>query len=171
MTQQKWIVALVFWTLSSTAFAATTKSLASQQKQDALLVELTGQDISKESDATLYAEMVGASRNSDEIGFKSRLQALLSHYPQSTYADSALFLAGRMAIDHGNYAEAIRYFARIEKEYPHGKRAVSAHFDKAMVYKKINLPEIAKQILKDVRAKYPGSPESFRADNEIKLIN
>lgn len=171
MTRQKWIIALISCTLSASAFAATTPATSKQKKDQALLVELTGQDISKESDATLYAEMVGASRNNDEIGFKSRLQALLTNHPQSIYADSALFLAGRQAIDHGNYAEAIRYFGRIEKEYPHGKRAVSAQFAKAMVYKKINLPQIAKQVLQSVKAKYPGSPESFRAENEIKLIN
>lgn len=138
--------------------------------QESLLVELTGKDISKESDKTLYAEMMSAYERNDEIAFKSRLQSLLTRFPKSVYADNALFLAGRRALDNGNYPEAVKYFSRVEKEYPHGSKVAAARFSKAMVYKKMNLPEFSRKILAEVRAKYPGSPESFRADSELKLF-
>jgi TolA-binding protein len=76
-----------------------------------------------------------------------------------------------MAVEHSNFPEAIRYFARIEKEYPNSDKAASARFAKAMTYKKMNLPQFAKRSLAEVRAKYPGSPESFRADAELKQFN
>ncbi|HWU42626.1 MAG TPA: hypothetical protein VN132_04275, partial [Bdellovibrio sp.] len=79
-------------------------------------------------------------------------------------------LAGRLAVDHGNYPEAIRYFSRVEKEYPRSDKITAAKFAKAMTYKKINLGEFAKQALLEVRSQYPGSPESFRADAELKMI-
>lgn len=138
--------------------------------QQSLLIELTGKDVSKENDITLYAEMVSAFQDDSEIAFKSRMQSMLKRFPQSAYADNALLLAGRMAVDHGNYAEAIRYFGQIEKDYPNSNRIVSAKFAKAMTYKRMNLPEFANRILQEVRAKYPGSPESFRADAELRMF-
>ncbi|WP_413584630.1 tetratricopeptide repeat protein [Bdellovibrio sp. HCB274] len=147
------------------------KNAAPTSRQQALLVELTGQDFSKQSDTELYAEMISASQRDDEIGLKSRMQSLLTRFPASTYADNALFLAGRMAVDHGNFPEAIRLFGRIEKNYPNSDKAASAKFAKAMTYKKMNLPQFAKRSLSEVRSKYPGSPESFRADAELKLFN
>ncbi len=138
--------------------------------KSALLLELTGKDISKESDTTLYAEMVGAYQRDDEIAFKSRLQSMMSRYSKSAYADNALFLAGRMAVDRKNYAEAIRFFGRVEKEYPKSNRVISAKFAKAMTYKRMNLPDFARRSLAEVKMRYPGSPESFRADAELKMI-
>lgn len=146
------------------------KLSAKEIKEQALLVELTGKDISKENDIGLYAEMVSAYQRDDEIAFKSRLQALMTRFPQSSYADNALFLAGRMAVDHNNYAEAVKYFAQIEKQYPRSNKVAAAKFAKAMTYKKMNLPDFAATNLKEVRTKYPGSPESFRAQAELKTL-
>ncbi|KYG67735.1 hypothetical protein AZI87_00155 [Bdellovibrio bacteriovorus] len=173
MKQLRLLAATVLATLPLTVLAkpgaSSQKLSAKELQQESLLVELTGKDISKENDITLYAEMVSAYQNDDEIAFKSRLQSLLSRFPQSSYADNALFLAGRMAVDHNNFAEAVKYFARIEKEYPRSNKVAAAKFAKAMTYKRMNLPEYALMTLKEVRTKYPGSPESFRADAEIRM--
>ncbi|MFV3409105.1 tetratricopeptide repeat protein [Bdellovibrio bacteriovorus] len=174
MKQLRLLAATVLLSLPLASFAkpATTNAKSSSRdlSQEALLVELTGKDLSKESDIGLYAEMVSAYQNNDEIAFKSRLQSLLSRYPQSPYADNALFVAGRMAVDNGNYAEAIKYFAQIEKQYPRSNKVAAAKFAKAMTYKKMNLPEFSRKALLDVRSRYPGSPESFRADAELKIL-
>ncbi len=140
-------------------------------KEQQLLVELTGKDVSKESDMKLYAEMVGAFEADDEIAFKSRLQSMMSRFPNSSYADNALYLAGKLAVNHNNYPEAIRFFGRVEKEYPKSDKVTAATFAKAMTYKKMNLGEYAKRSLLEVRSKYPGSPESFRANAELKMLN
>ncbi|UOF01652.1 tetratricopeptide repeat protein [Bdellovibrio reynosensis] len=174
MKQLRLLAATVLLSVPMSAFAKNSAlskaSPAKDLQQEALLVELTGKDFTKENDINLYAEMVSAYQNDDEIGFKSRLQSLLSRFPQSSYADNALFLAGRMAVDHNNYAEAVKYFTEIEKKYSSSNKVVAAKFAKAMTYKKMNLPNFAMNTLKEVRAKYPGSPESFRADAELKLM-
>lgn len=173
MMQLRRLAATVFITvpLSIPVLAGPMPANSSLNKKEAaLLVELTGKDISKENDMALYAEMVGASERNDEIAFKSRLQSLLTRFPQSAYADNALYLAGRRASENGNYAQAIKYFSRLEKEYPKSSKVTAAKFAKAMTYKKMNLPEYAVRSLKEVRARYPGSPESFRADSELKII-
>ncbi len=173
MKHLKYLAATVLLSIGLPSFAKVgTRPAASLEKNktEALLVELTGKDITKEDDRTLYSEMIAASEASDEISFKSRLQSLLTRFPHSPYADNALFLAGRRAVDAGHFAEAIRYFGRIEREYPRSNRVVAARFAKAMTYKKMNLPEFARQSLVDLKSQFPGSPESFRADSELNLM-
>lgn len=175
MKQLRLLAATVFLSLPFAVHAKSSnigsKSKYTQSKEQQLMVELTGKDLSKESDMSLYAEMVSAYEADDEIGFKSRLQSLISRFPQSSYADNALYLAGRLAVNHSNYPEAIRYFSRVEKEYPQSDKVTAATFAKAMTYKKMNLGEFAKRTLTEVRNKYPGSPESFRANAELKMLN
>jgi TolA-binding protein len=146
------------------------RALEGQAKQQQLLVELTGHDGSKVSDLNLYAQIVGAYDSGDEIGFKSRMQSLLKRFPQSPYADNAFYLAGLMAVNAKNYPDAIRYFSKVEKEYATGDKVNTALFARAMTYKKINLGEFSKRLLIEVKTKFPGSPESFRAEAELKMI-
>lgn len=162
------IVSLPF--ISSAVVKTNVSKARASSGQQSLLVELTGKDVSQESDMALYAEMVSAYQRDDEVSFNSRLQSLMTRFPKSIYADNALFLAGRFAVDHQNYPQAVKYFGRVEKEYPRSSRVPAARFAKAMTYKKMNLPDFAKRSLQDVRSRYPGSPESFRADSELKLI-
>ena len=174
MKQLRQLAATFLFCFSSGVFAKApsreskinSKDLSSQ----ALLVELTGHDVSKENDIGMYAQMVSSFQKDDEIGLKSRLQSLLERFPQSPYADNALYLAGRMAVDHKDYAEAIRYFSQVERDYPKSNKVAAAKFAKAMTYKAMNLPELSVQVLKSVRAQYVGSPESFRANAELKII-
>lgn len=139
--------------------------------REALLIELTGKDDAKMTDVELYSEIVAAYQSRDEIGLKSRMQTFLSKHAKSSFADNVLYLAGRQALDNKNYAEAIKFFGRVQTEYPNSNKTVSAQFAKAMAYKKMNLEPQARKVLREIMQKYPGSPESFRADNEMRLLN
>lgn len=142
-----------------------------KRADDALMIELTGQDQSSMTDVELYSELVAAYQARDEIGFKSRLQKFMSRHSKSPFADNALYLAGRMALESKAYGEAIKYFQRVTTEYPRSNRVVSAQFAKAMAYKKMNLESQARKVFREIMQKYPGSPESFRADGEMRLLN
>lgn len=139
-------------------------------KRNELIKELTGRDETRMSDLDFYSELVAAYQARDRAKLQGRLKQLLVRYPQSPFADNALYLAGLSAVEDKNYAEALRFFQRVQDEYPAGNKAVSAHFAKAMAYKLMNLDLQAKRTLQEVINKYPGSPESFRADNEMRLI-
>lgn len=139
--------------------------------KEALLIELTGKDDKSMSDVELYSEIVAAYQNQDEIGLKSRLQLMTSRHAQSHFADNALYLAGRQALENRNYGEAVRFFQRVATEYPRSNRVVSAQFSKALAYKKMNLNAEARKVFREIIQRYPGSPESFRADNEMRLLN
>lgn len=153
----------------------TIESLAAKRGMDSLskeslMIELTGKDVSKIDEATLYAEIFGAYRSNNEIGFKSRLQTFITRFPASPYADNVLYLAGRRAFSAKNYAEAIKYYQKVITQYPRSNKVVAARFAKGIAYKKMNLQPQAQGVLQDLRKRYPGSPESFRAENELKLM-
>ena len=151
---------------STAGIAAPQKSL----NRDDLMAELTGKSVAKMSDSGLYAEIVSAYQAQDSLALQARLQTLLKRYPQSEYADNALYLAGRNAMEHKNYAGALKYFSKVKELYPNGNKVVSSQFAKAMTYRKMNLNSLAKDVLVTVKKKYPGSPEAFRADGEIKQL-
>ena len=163
-------VLLSFLFLSSGSSFASAKNSTKEQKDQELLSELTGKSMAKEDDKSLYAEVVGAYQENNDFLFKNNMQAFMKRFKESVYADNVLYLAGMHAVNHSNYPEAIRYFSRVEMEYPHGDKVTSAKFAKAMTYKKMNLPEFARHRLLEIRDRYPGSPESFRADAELKLL-
>lgn len=146
------------------------KNSALSSHRSELIKELTGRDETRMSDLDVYSELVAAYQARDRAKIDRRLRQLLVRYPQSPFADNGLYLAGLAAVEDKRYADALKFFQRVQDEYPTGNKAVSAHFAKAMAYKMMNLDVQAKRTLQEVITKYPGSPESFRADNEMRLF-
>lgn len=156
--------------ISGAAPSVKAKAPNKMTKEGLLMLELTGKDFSRETDSSLYAHLVSAYEKNDEIAFKARLQSFMSRFPQSPLGGNVYFLAGRFAVDRNNYAEAIRYFSEVEKKYPRSSKVISAKFAKAMTYKKMNLKDISRSLLEQLVKRYPGSPESFRAQAEMRAL-
>lgn len=161
-------VTFILSLLTENVFAAKTGSEAFNK--ETLMIELTGKDPSKVSEPALYSEIFNAYRSNDEIGFKSRMQTFMTRFPNSAYADNVLYLAGRMAFDRRNYAEAIKYYQKVITQFPRSNKVVAAKYAKGIAYKKMKLEPQAKGVFSGLRKKYPGSPEAFRAENELKLM-
>lgn len=151
------------------SFSYAAKKTGDSLSREELMKELLG-PVDAKDELSLYSEVVSFYQANDQRKLKHRLQLFLSRYPQSHYADNALYLAGRQAMENKNYPEAIKYFQRVITQYPQSNRVVTAQFAKAMTYKKMNLSPQAKKVFGQIKTTYPGSPEYFRADNELKLI-
>lgn len=158
------IICSLFFVSVSSAIKNSNDTLSREE----LLKELMGPTKGKD-DITLYSEIVAFYQSNDQRRLKHRLQSLMSQFPQSHFIDNALYLAGRQSMENRNYPEAIKYFQKVINEYPQSNRMVSAQFAKAMTYKKMNLSSQSKTVLKDIKKKFPGSPESYRAESEMKL--
>lgn len=157
---------------SGGASLAKAKSMSeADMSKEALLIELTGKDYKKLKEEDLYAEIITAYRNNNNLAMKSNSQTFLKRFKQSHFADNVIYLQGKMALQNKNYAEALRHFQKVTKGYPYGNKVVSAEFSKGVTYKQLNLVPEAKKVFKEVISKYPGSPESFRAEAELKLLN
>ncbi len=165
------IMGLFVAMLSVTTLAKPKPVTSSELSKEALMIELSGKDYKKIGEEPLYAEVISAYKNGNEVALKARTQTFLKRFPLSQFADNALYLSGLSALQNKRYPEALRSFQKISKNYPNSNKAVSAQFSKAITYKRLNLPAESKRVLKEVIARYPGSPESFRAEAELKLLN
>ena len=164
-------VGLCVTLLNFSAVASPKPVTSAELSKEALMIELSGKDYKKISEEALYAEVISAYKNGNDIALRARTQTFLKRFPMSQFADNALYLSGLLALQNKNYPEALRDFQKINKNYPNSNKAVSAQFSKAITYKRLNLAAEAKRVFKEVMAKYPGSPESFRAESELKLLN
>lgn len=132
--------------------------------------ELTGKDYGRMGEMDLYSEILTSYQSQNEPEFSAMLNVFLQKHSQSIYADNALYLAGKMALEKKQYGKAVHYFQRVQDQFPRSNKVVSAAFGKGIAYKKMNLERLALKMFEEVKRKYPGSPESFRAGNEVKLI-
>lgn len=157
--------------LGSFAHAEVKSPSSDDMSKEALVIELTGKDTKKITEEELYAEVVTSYRNNNEPSLRAHGKNFLKRFGRSHFADNVLFLQGQLALQNKNFPEALRYFQKISKAYPNSNKVVSASFSKALTYKRLNLPAEARRVFKEVMVKYPGSPESFRAEAELKLLN
>lgn len=162
---------VIFPGIASAKMVAKAAPSKGELSHESLVKELTGKDEAKMSEVDLYAEIVAAYQGQDLGGLRGRVQRFVTRFPQSSFADNALYLAGRQALDRKSYTESLRYFQKISTDYPRSNRVVASQFAKAMAYKKMNLDGEARKVFRDIVVKYPGSPESYRADSEMRLLN
>lgn len=137
---------------------------------DALLAELTGKDLSKESEKFLFSQIVYGYRTNNGTIIDRHLRALINQYPKSPLIDNSIYLAGLYKLNMKKFGDAIKFFNQIKTEYPNGNKKISAEFAKAMSYKMMGLNDFSEGILKEIQTQYPGSPEAMRASNELKLM-
>lgn len=167
MQQLKWIFFAGF--LLQMLFIESTSAITRKQKEE-LVKELTGKDFLAAAEIHAYSEVVGFYQTNQFQKLKRAADKFAQRYPQSPFVDNALYLSGKLALEQNNYTTAIKYFSQIEKHYQSGNKNVSALFAKAIAYKKMNLPELAKNVFRNLKKQYPGSSEAVLADSELRLI-
>lgn len=165
----KWILSLPLIFVSVFAIGSP-KSSREMRKEIDLKAELTGKDLNKMNDDQLYAEVLAQYQRNDSSAMKRALNLLVKKFRNSPHADNALYMVGYSALERGQFAESLQYFQRLLKDYPTSNKAVSAEFSKGLAYRNMKLKSLAQKTFFKVRKKYPGSPESFRAENELKLL-
>lgn len=165
----KWISFFTLLVVGFTGNAALEKKPLSQDDEK-LFIELTGKDYSKMSESSLYAELLAAYQSQNEVQFHSQLEVFMKKYRKSLHSDNVLYLAGKMALEKKNYAKAVFYFERVAKSYPASNKVVASQFAKGIAYKNMKLGTMANRVFSQITKQYPGSPESFRAEMEMKMI-
>jgi TolA-binding protein len=118
----------------------------------------------------IYSKVIDTYRMREVAELKKSVQILLKAYPDSIYADNALFLAGSLAFELGDLPYARLQMERLINEYPNSNKAVSALFAKAVIEKRERHFQAARQGLMTIKNKFPGSPEALRVNVELKLM-
>lgn len=142
------------------------KKLSDQE----LLTELTGKKISKQNEASLYMQIANAFQIKKSDVLRQKSKEFMIRFPKSSLMDNVLYVNGLSEMENSRYVEALKFFQRIEKEYPKGDRAGAARLSKALMYKRMNLKDQSQSNLQAVHTSYPGSPEAYRAQVELKIM-
>ncbi|MFP5519044.1 MAG: tetratricopeptide repeat protein [Bdellovibrionia bacterium] len=156
--------------LSLSLMPLTSSHAATPRQQQALLQELTGKKPSQLKERDLYADILTAYDTKDLMRLQTKTQQLVRYFPQGSLAPKALYMQSLLQAEKKRYVEALKSIAKIEKSYPQSSRRVSATFLKAMIFKSIHLPQQSATVLREVSKKFPGSPESYRAAAELKIL-
>lgn len=140
------------------------------QKGGKIETKIASSESGMMSEGGLYAEIVDFYQMNNLIQFNSRASIFFNRYSQSVHRDDVLYMKGMLELLDQNYGLALVQFNKIIKEHPHGKKVSAALYAKGMTYKKMNLKNEARGALRAVLKKYPGSPESYRAKNDLQLL-
>ena len=90
--------------------------------------------------------------------------------PNGELADNALYWIGETYFAAGDYSNAMRYYARVTKEYADQNKAPDAMFKIGLAYVKTGDLAMARRTFEEVIAKYPYSTPAASAKFELKRI-
>lgn len=100
----------------------------------------------------------------------SKLEQLLSSYPNSEFGDDALYEMGRSYVMLENNAKTIETYKRLITSYPNSNLAPKAELETGMVYFNQNDYNNAVPSFKKVIAEYPASEEAETALESLESI-
>lgn len=133
--------------------------------------EAIATDSHESAEHNLYAKVIASYRQKRSPDLKRVTEILLKTYPQSVFADRALFLNARLDFENANDQAAMGECEKIIHSYPNANKLVSTYFLKAQILKKQGRLLEAKSVLADVQNYFPGSPEAYRVPLELKLLS
>lgn len=86
---------------------------------------------------------------------KQKFEIFLKEYPDSNYADNALFWWGMCFYEQEEYQKAIMKFEEVIQKYPKGNKVPDALFHEGLSFHGLGDKESAKYLLEEFQTKYP----------------
>jgi TolA-binding protein len=118
----------------------------------------------------LYSKILDTYRTKNIDDMRRTVELLLKSYPDSIFADNAIYLSGLQTFERGDYKSALTTFDKLLRDYPSSNKAVAALFAKGSIQRRTGRPSDARRAFLQLRDLYPGSPEAARATVELKLL-
>ena len=98
------------------------------------------------------------------------LNELIQLYPQSDYADEALYEIARAHLQQNQPREAIQAYQSLLQNYPNSNRAVKASLEMGMAYRTLKQYDQAIQSFKSTIASYPTTEEAYAALEGLEQV-
>lgn len=117
-----------------------------------------------------YRQLYDSYQNNDSVTFLRQYQSYMKSFGQTEYADDAMYLAAMRELNRKNYSSALKLIQTLETRYARSNRLPSAKLAKGSLYRKLNLPDIARSTYSSLAREFPGSPEATRAQVELKTM-
>jgi hypothetical protein len=119
---------------------------------------------------SLYLSALEAYRKSDLRGLRFFDEHMGRLFPDSLFRDRIVFLTGKLLQKKGHWARSLVYFQRVVDRYPRSNKVPGALMHKGMVYRELQLNDLARQAFMKVRKDFKGSPEYFQVEMELRLL-
>ena len=130
-----------------------------------------------ETPSTKLADLADAYRNALMLfgrGRHAESRAAFQHVfeadPNGELADNALYWIGETYFAAGDYSNAMRYYARVTKEYADQNKAPDAMFKMGLTYVKSGDLAMARRAFDECIRRYPYSTPAASAKLELKRI-
>jgi tol-pal system protein YbgF len=111
--------------------------------------------------------LYGKSRWSDA---RAAFQRVFDADPSGDLADNALFWIGETYFATGDYANAMKFYDRVTKEYGETNKAPDAMFKSGLSFEKSGDLAMARRALEECIRRYPYSTAAASAKLELKRI-
>jgi tol-pal system protein YbgF len=129
------------------------------------------------TESTKLADLADAYRNAlmlfgrgKHAESRAAFERVFEADPTGELADNALFWIGETYYAAGDYSNAMRYYARVTKEYADQNKAPDAMFKMGLAYVKTGDLAMARRTFEECIAKYPYSTPAASAKYELKRI-
>ena len=130
-----------------------------------------------ETSSTKFADLADAYRNAlmlfgrgKHAESRAAFQRIFDADPNGELADNALYWIGETYFAAGDYTDALRYYARVTKEYADQNKAPDAMFKMGLTYAKTGDLAMARRTFEECIRKYPYSTPAASAKYELKRI-
>lgn len=123
-----------------------------------------------QGDYALYQKAFAMGLQKDYKGKVETLAGMLTAYPQSAYADDALYEQGRAYVQLGQDDRAIASFTELTTRYPESATARKAAGEIGLLHYRNDRYEQAIAAYKRVIEQYPGSEEARQAARDLKSV-
>lgn len=137
----------------------------------------TNAPVPTQNRALAGAELADKYRNALALYGKGRLDDSRRSFmevfeldPNGELADNALYWVAETYFVTGKYSEAMKYYRRIESDYPEQNKAPDALLKVGLAYEKMSDLGLARRTFDGLIARYPYSTAAVTARSELKRI-
>lgn len=99
-----------------------------------------------------------------------KMLSLVTTYPQSDYADDALYEMARAYIENNQEESAIMAYERLLSNYPNSNMARKASLEQAMIHRNLKQYDDAIREFKRTINDYPGTEEAYAALDGLEQV-
>jgi tol-pal system protein YbgF len=111
--------------------------------------------------------LYGRNRMADS---RAVFQKVFDADPHGELADNALFWIGETYYAAGQFADAMRFYTRVTREFSDQNKAPDAMFKLALSYERTSDLGLARKTFEEVISRYPYSTSAASAKTELKRI-
>lgn len=125
------------------------------------------------NEQALYAKVLESYRAKSPDLLKRAVAIFVKNFPESVYADNALFLNVRLAFERERWSEVQESGFELETRYPFSNKVAATLLLRAQARHHMGEDREAGRLLQEIQKQFPGSPEASQAhalEKRVKAV-